>query len=95
MLAVVDANARFMLIDVDAGGRNSDSSLYLTSPIRRYLESNAARIPQPQNLGQVGQLPYVILADGGFGLRDYMMTRFQARSNNSQARNRYNNHLSG
>jgi len=94
MLAVVDANARFLLIDVGAAGRNSDSSLYLNSPIRRFLESNASGIPQPQNLERVGQLPYVILADGGFGLRNYMMTPFPDRTNNSRGRNRYNIHLS-
>jgi len=94
MLAVVDANALFLLIDVGAGGRNSDSSLYLNSPIRRFLESDDSGSPQPQDLGQVGQLPYVLLADGGFGLRDYMMTPFPDRTNNSQIRNRYNVHLS-
>jgi len=94
MLAVVDANARFMLIDVGAGGRNSDSTLYLNSSIRRFLESDVSEIPQPQNLGQAGQVPYVILADGRFGLRNYMMTPFPTRTSNSQARNRYNVHLS-
>ena len=94
MLAVVDANSRFLLIDVGAAGCNSDSSLFITSPIKRYIESGNAEIPNPEQLGQIGEVPYVILGDGGFGLKEYMMTPFPMRTNNTPARNVYNTRLS-
>lgn len=83
-----------MLIDVGAAGRNSDSSLFLNSPIRRYLESSASEIPAPSQLTNVGQVPYVILADGGFGLSDYILTPFPVPSTNSIDRSNFNIHLS-
>jgi hypothetical protein len=94
MLAVVDANSRFLLVDIGAAGRNSDSGLFLNSPIKRYLESPAAEIPALQQLGHAGRVPYVILGDGGFGLSEYIMTPFPVRTTNTPARTTYNTRLS-
>lgn len=94
LLAVVDANSRFMLVDIGAAGRNSDSTLFISSPIRRYLESSASEIPGPAQLNNVGEVPYVILADGGFGLSDYVLTPFPAPTTNTADRATFNTHLS-
>lgn len=83
-----------MLIDVGAAGRNSDSSLFLSSPIRRYLESDASELPAPTQLDNIGEVPYVILADGGFGLNDYVLTPFPRPSTNTEARSNFNTQLS-
>jgi len=94
MLAIVDSNSRFLFVDIGAAGRNSDSSLYMTSAIKRYLESEEAQIPEPQQLGRVGRMPFIILADGGFAINEYMMTPFQTRSANTPERIFYNTRLS-
>jgi hypothetical protein len=83
-----------LLVDVGAAGRNSDSSLYLTSPIRQFLEGPNSGIPHEEELGEVGRVPFVILADGGFGIRNYMMTPFTARTANTPERVLYNTRLS-
>ena len=67
-----------------------DGALYADSPIKTFLESAEAGIPAAEDLEMVGPMPYVVLADGGFGLRDYMMTPFTQPSLNSRARLRFN-----
>lgn len=94
MLAVVDAHSRFLLVDIGSAGRHSDSSLYMSSPIKRYFESGAAELPPPQQLGNVGRVPFVVLADGGFGLSEYVMIPFQQRAADTPAKRRYNTRLS-
>ena len=93
-MAVVDANSQFILVDIGAAGRNSDSSLFLSSPIRRYLENNDSEMPAPAQLDNVGEVPYVILADGGFGLSDYVLTPFPTPTTNTPERANFNTHLS-
>lgn len=83
-----------MLVDIGAAGRNSDSSLFRTSPIRRYLENEASGIPAPQQLGNVGEVPYVILADGGFGLSEYVLTPFPVPTTTTREKANFNTHLS-
>jgi len=94
MLAVVDSSSRFLLVDIGSAGRNSDSTLFLSSPIRRYIESGQAELPEPEQLGTVGQVPYVILADGGFGLSEYLLTPFPVPTTNTPQRAYYNTRLS-
>uniref|UniRef100_A0A915CR66 MADF domain-containing protein n=2 Tax=Ditylenchus dipsaci TaxID=166011 RepID=A0A915CR66_9BILA len=77
LLALCDAHCRFLAVDIGASGRQSDSGLYTSSQIRRFLESAEAGVPAAVPLGVIGPMPYVVLADGGFGLRDYMMTPLQ------------------
>jgi hypothetical protein len=83
-----------LLVDIGAAGRNSDSSLFLSSPIKRYLEGNASEIPSPEQLANVGEVPYVILADGGFGLSDYVLTPFPVPTTNTPERANFNTQLS-
>jgi hypothetical protein len=94
MLAVVDAGGRFLLVDIGAAGRSSDSSVYLTSPIRSFLEGPNSGIQTAQALGNIGLVPYVILADGGFGLKEYMMTPFTVRATDTPEKVIYNTRLS-
>lgn len=94
MLAVVDSDCRFIMVDIGAAGRNSDSTLYMTSAIRRFLESDRAEIPRAQRLDPVGEVPYVILGDGGFALSDYLLTPFPVPSTNTEERSYFNLRLS-
>lgn len=42
----------------------------------------------------LGFLPYVVLADGGFGLKDYMLVPFNEIQANTEARRAFNTRLS-
>ena len=66
LLAVADSESRFLAVDIGASGRNSDSTLWISSSLRIFLESPEANLPPNQE----GELPYVFLGDGGFGCTD-------------------------
>uniref|UniRef100_A0A915EN55 DDE Tnp4 domain-containing protein n=1 Tax=Ditylenchus dipsaci TaxID=166011 RepID=A0A915EN55_9BILA len=57
LLAITDAESRFLMVDVDASGRNSDSTLWISSPSRNYLESPEAALPPNEE----GSLPFIFL----------------------------------
>uniref|UniRef100_A0A915E3N4 DDE Tnp4 domain-containing protein n=1 Tax=Ditylenchus dipsaci TaxID=166011 RepID=A0A915E3N4_9BILA len=94
MLALCNAKGGFLAVDIGSAGRTSDSALFSDSPIKHFLESAEAGIPEAEALEVVGPTPYIVLADGGFGLREYMMTPFTQPSLNSRARLSYNTILS-
>lgn len=99
LLAVCDANARFLLVDLGAAGSNSDSALYASSSIKKFLEGGTANIPRMQPLicsdgYNCGEVPAVFLADGGFGLSDILLTPFPVTSTSTIERAQFNTSLS-
>uniref|UniRef100_A0A915E7H4 DDE Tnp4 domain-containing protein n=1 Tax=Ditylenchus dipsaci TaxID=166011 RepID=A0A915E7H4_9BILA len=90
LLAIADAESRFIAVDIGAAGRNSDATLWISSPIRAFMESPAANLPP---VGVDG-LPYVILGDGGFGCTDLIITPFTEVSANTNERIVFNERLS-
>jgi hypothetical protein len=50
-----------------------------------------ARIPGREDLGAI---PYVVLADGGFGTTNYMLTPFPERAANTDEKRLFNHRLS-
>jgi hypothetical protein len=58
------------------------------------LESPEAGIPPPVALIPPRLFPYHLLADGGFGLSDYVLTPFTMRSADTDAKRYYNHRLS-
>uniref|UniRef100_A0A915EPE5 DDE Tnp4 domain-containing protein n=1 Tax=Ditylenchus dipsaci TaxID=166011 RepID=A0A915EPE5_9BILA len=90
LLAIADAESRFIAVDVGASGRNSDSTLWISSPLRSFLESPEADLPPSEE----GMLPYVFLGDGGFGCTDLIMTPFTDRGADTQEKIAFNGRLS-
>jgi hypothetical protein len=71
LLAVVDAQLRFIFIDVGTNGRASDRGIWNNSDLRKYVENNTLpRTPLPNT--QV-MFPYVIVGDEGFTLSEHVM----------------------
>lgn len=80
LLALVDANYRFLYIDVGAYGRNSDGGVYNASSLSRALETNAIDMPSPDRLGATDIIsPYTIIADDAFPLKTYLMKPYSQR----------------
>jgi hypothetical protein len=48
LLAIADAKSRFLVVDIGASGRNSDSTQWISSPLRMFLESPEADLPPSQ-----------------------------------------------
>ncbi|XP_053990437.1 uncharacterized protein LOC128882733 [Hylaeus volcanicus] len=67
LLALVDANYKFILVDVGAHGKSSDGGTYERSDMCKKFVNNEYGIPQSE------QLPHVIVADEAFPLKPYLM----------------------
>ena len=80
LLAVIDANYRFIMYDVGANGRNSDAGVFGRSKIAEILETNTRNIPAPRPLPERDTpVPYVLVGDEAFPLKPFLMKPYPAR----------------
>lgn len=81
LMALVDANLRFVVMDVDAYGKEGDSPVFKDSELGKKLYSGALNLPPPSPLpGTVGSSqPYVIIADEAFKLSTNLLTPYPSR----------------
>ncbi|WKX89805.1 hypothetical protein Q1695_009004 [Nippostrongylus brasiliensis] len=56
LLALVDANYRCIIYDLGASGRSSDAGIFLSSPMKTYLEEHESEFPPPIQVGNVGKV---------------------------------------
>nr|CAH7727264.1 unnamed protein product [Callosobruchus chinensis] len=74
LMALVDANYKFTLVDVGAYGRSSDGGTFEQSEMGKKFESNKYSIPRDTEIPPaMEQFPYVIVADEAFPLKTYLM----------------------
>lgn len=74
LLALVDAQYKFIMIDVGAYGRNSDGGIYEKSLMGKLFEQKALNVPQDEPLSVNSQpMPYTIVADAAFPLKPYLL----------------------
>ena len=72
-MALVDADYKFIFVDVGCNGRIGDSGL-------RALEENSLNVPEPSMLDDMETfIPYTIVGDDAFPLRPYIMKPFSKR----------------
>lgn len=81
LLAIVDANYKFIYIDVGAFGKESDSTIFERTPFYRKLENNELNIPRNQPLpGTSGpNMPYTFIGDEAFSLSEDIMRPFSGK----------------
>jgi hypothetical protein len=88
-LAIVDAECKFIAIDVGSYGREGDAGIYLKSKLGQLIRTNAFNIPPPQMLPETNDVvPYVIIGDEAFALHENLMKPFprkQSLSDTSKA----------
>lgn len=73
LLAVIDADYKFIYIDVGCNGRVADGGVFRNSSLSTALENNALNIPHPEPLPDESVLlPYMIVADDAFPLKNYI-----------------------
>nr|CAI5867877.1 unnamed protein product [Callosobruchus analis] len=92
LLALVDADYRFITVDVGGYGRNSDGGIFRSSQLGKKLLSNQLNLPEPKPLPQTNIiLPYVIVGDEAFPLlRNVMRPYPGAQTGNNQENRIYN-----
>lgn len=77
LLALVDAELRFIYIYVGTNGRVSDKGVWNKSTFKTLLERNELKIPQPSPLpGTEDNFPFIIVADEGFTLSEKVLILF-------------------
>lgn len=81
LMAVVNANYEFKMVDVGTNGRVSDGGVFSNTEFYRRLVNNKLHIPQPDNLpdSEMKQ-PYVFVADDAFPLMDNLMKPFSRKN---------------
>jgi hypothetical protein len=69
LLALVDANYKFLYIDVGANGRMSDADIFSRSELCRLIDERQLNVPRDLCLPGMppadSRVPHIILADEG------------------------------
>ena len=93
-MALVDARYRFLFVDVGTPGMNSDTGLFEQSDLFTALQNEQLNVPAPKSLpGDNREVPYHMIADDAFGLRNWLMKPFTGRQQTKEQR-AYNYRLS-
>lgn len=80
LLAVVDANYRFLYVDVGKNGRCSDGGVFADSDLRKALDDGTARLPKDDHFPKDDKsMPFCMVGDDAFPLRKYLMKPFPQR----------------
>ena len=82
LLALVDADYKFIFIDVGCNGRISDGGVFRNSPLSKALSSsrNPLGILESRDIEPGRKIPYVIVADDAFPLKEYIMKPYGLRN---------------
>ena len=95
LLAAVDANCKFVVVDVGAYGRSSDGRILAQSQFGAELLTGQLDLPEDQILpGQSQPVPPVFVADEAFPLKCNLLRPFPGSSLDNQARRVFNYRLS-
>ncbi|XP_059915812.1 uncharacterized protein LOC132463568 [Gadus macrocephalus] len=76
LLALVDSNYRFRVIQVGDFGRSSDGGVYAGSALGRGMETKTLHVPPSTSLpgaAHLGDVPHVMVGDAAFPLKPYLM----------------------
>ncbi|KAI7806549.1 hypothetical protein IRJ41_007875 [Triplophysa rosa] len=76
LLALVDADYRFLAIDVGSYGGNSDGGIFADSALGRALHRGTLNVPAPLELPsapELGKVNHVIVADEAFPMKPYLL----------------------
>ncbi|XP_063216941.1 uncharacterized protein LOC134527878 [Bacillus rossius redtenbacheri] len=87
LLALVDANYKFLWVNKGVNGRVNDAGVFRDSNLKKALEKNEVGLPLPKPLPSGGiPVPHVIVADDAFALSPNLMKPFPQRGLSYQQR---------
>ncbi|XP_055917408.1 uncharacterized protein LOC129949784 [Eupeodes corollae] len=74
LMAIVNANYEFLMVDVGVNGRASDAGVFKQTKFYEKLESKSLGIPESEILSEsCGKIPFVLVADDAFPLTENIM----------------------
>lgn len=81
LLAIVDANCKFVAVDIGSYGREGDAGVFMKSNIGKQINSHTFDIPAPKPLqGTNFELPHVIVGDEAFALHENLMKSYPRKA---------------
>lgn len=81
LLAICDSKYRFTMVDIGAYGSQSDGGIFKESLFGQKFDEDQFNIPRPQLLiGTNIDLPYFLVADEAFPLKNYIMRPYGGRN---------------
>ena len=81
LMALVDADYKFIWVEAGAHGSASDAQLFQASELREAIESGGIGFPAADPLPNDNRdMPYFIIGDDAFPLRTWMMKPFSRRN---------------
>lgn len=81
MLAICDANYKFLVVDIGAEGRQSDGGIFKKSSIGQALINGEADLPPAKQISEDSSvLPHVLIGDEAFPLTTFLMRPYPGRS---------------
>ncbi|XP_069972372.1 putative nuclease HARBI1 [Penaeus vannamei] len=80
MLAMVDADYRFIFIHAGSFGRASDAGVWDKRPLREAMDTGFLNVPRPAPLPFTNiRCPYMIVGDDAFPLKLYLMKPYPGK----------------
>jgi hypothetical protein len=80
LMALVDADYRFLYCDVGCNGRMSDGGIFAECTLNAALQRSIVNVPSGKQIPGIGEpLSYHIVADDAFPLRDDIMKPYASR----------------
>ena len=87
LLALVDANYKFIWADIGGNKSTSDCALFNRSKLRRAIEIGTINFPEDEAIEEGGgDVPYFIVGDDAFPLRTWLMKPFSKRNMTAEER---------
>jgi hypothetical protein len=81
LMALVEADYKFIWVEAGAHGSSSDAQLFQASELREAIETGDIGFPAPDPLPNDDRdMPYFIIGDDAFPLRRWMMKPFSRRN---------------
>lgn len=73
LLAVVDADYRFIYCQCGSYGAESDGGVFKESKLSKYVEGNLLNIPEPKDILGFGKIPYFFIGDAAFAQSSFVL----------------------
>lgn len=87
LLALVDADYKFIFIDVGTPGRYGDATIWNNSQLRHHLQAGTLPVPPPVVLpGCDMPIPSLIVADSAFALHSTLMKPYPEKNMSQEER---------